>query len=349
MKRIRVKTSREYEVIVGAGASAETGDALSSLSGAARILTVTDDNVAPLHADTFLARLPENTEKHLFVIPHGEENKSIDTVLSILTYMKEHGFDRSDLIVALGGGVTGDMAAFAASVYMRGIDFVNVPTTLLSQVDSSVGGKTGVDFLGSKNIIGTFYQPLLVICDTDYLKTLPDDVFADGCAEVIKYAFIGDAELLALIEDGIRKNIDEIVSRCVSDKNNIVSRDEFDRGERALLNFGHTVGHAVESLSEYTVSHGKAVASGMCIITRACELAGICEEGVYGRLVSVLSANSLPTGTDRTADELTCAVRNDKKKSGDSISVIVPTALSSAKVQKMSFSELHSLIKEVLI
>lgn len=348
MKRIRVKTSREYEVLVGSGAVEMLEAELRRLTSAARILTVTDDNVAPLHSERFLALLPEDAEKHLFVIPNGEEHKSIDTVISILTYMKEHAFDRSDLIIALGGGVTGDMTALAASLYMRGIDFINVPTTLLSQVDSSVGGKTGVDFLGSKNIIGTFYQPRLVICDTNYLSTLPRDVFADGCAEVIKYAFINDESLLTIIEDGIEANIDEVVYKCVSNKNDIVSRDEFDRGERALLNFGHTVGHAVESLSGYTVSHGKAVAIGMAVITRACELGGICEPGVYGRLTSVLTANHLPVEAAEDADELTAAIKNDKKKSGDGITVVVPTALSSTKTQKMSFVELHKLIKGAL-
>ncbi len=345
MKRIKVKTSREYEVLVGAGAVTEIGDVISRLSHAKRILTVTDDNVFPLHMEKFGALLPSSTENHTFVIPHGEENKSIETVISILTYLKEHGFDRDDLIIALGGGVTGDIAAFAASVYMRGIDFINVPTTLLSQVDSSVGGKTGVDFLGSKNIIGTFYQPILVVCDTDYLKTLPYEIFSDGSAEVIKYAFINDPSLLALIEDGIKKNIDAIVYSCVSNKNSIVSRDEFDRGERALLNFGHTVGHAVESLSGYNISHGKAVAVGMAVITRACEKAGICEDGVTERLVRTLKASSLPTETDKKASELIEAIKNDKKKSGDGITVVVPTALSVTETRKMSFSELETLIE----
>lgn len=349
MKRIKIKTSRNYDVLVGAGASLSIGSEISAISSPSRILTVTDNNVAPLHADSFISRLPDDAEKHIFTLPHSEEHKSIETVMSILTYLKAHGFDRNDLIIALGGGVTGDMAAFAASIYMRGIDFVNVPTTLLSQVDSSVGGKTGVDFLGAKNIIGTFYQPRLVICDTEFLKTLPDEIFADGCAEVIKYAFINDPDLLALIDGGIKANIESIVFRCVSNKNDIVSRDEFDRGDRALLNFGHTLGHAVEGLSEYKISHGKAVAIGMAVISRACESAGICVGGVYDRLTSVLSANSLPTSTEFTAEELIGTVKNDKKKNGDGISVIVPVSISQTQIKKMSFDELYELIKGVLL
>ncbi len=345
MKRIKVKTSREYEVIVGAGALSCLTEELSRLFRGKRILVVTDDIVRPLHADAVMSRLPLNSDTYLFTLAHGEENKSIDTAVSILTYMTQHSFDRDDLVIALGGGVTGDITAFAASVYMRGIDFINIPTTLLSQVDSSVGGKTGVDFLGSKNIIGTFYQPRLVICDTDCLKTLPREIFSDGCAEVIKYAFINDAPLLEMIEDGIEKNIEKIVFRCVGNKNQIVSRDEFDRGERALLNFGHTVGHAVEALSEYKISHGKAVAIGMAVITRACERDGSCEAGTYDRLIRSLTANGLPSATERTPRELIDTIRHDKKKSGDGITVIVPTALAKTKTQKMSFDALEALIK----
>ncbi len=345
MKRIRIKTSREYTVVVGSGAVSTLSDELHSVTSASRLLIVTDDNVAPLHADALAARLPKY-DIHTLVLPHGEDHKTIDSVITILSYLQSHAFDRDDAVIALGGGVVGDLAAFSASVYMRGIDFINVPTTLLAQVDSSVGGKTGFDFGGAKNIVGSFYQPRLVICDTDYLKTLRDDVFADGCAEVIKYAFIGDGELLPIIENGIKNNIEKIVYRCVNDKNEIVSRDEFDRGDRALLNFGHTLGHAVESLSGYTVSHGCGVAVGMSIITLAAERAGICEVGVYDRLTDCLRANDLPTETKEDTASLITAIRRDKKKSGDRINVIVPTKLCCAVAKKLGFDELHALLKE---
>lgn len=345
MKRIRVKTSREYSVIVGSGAVGALRDELSAVTSASRILVVTDDNVAPLHLDALVSLL-HGYDVHTLTLPNGEEHKTIDSVLSILSYLKEHAFDRDDAVIALGGGVVGDISAFSASIYMRGIDFINIPTTLLSQVDSSVGGKTGVDFGGAKNIVGSFYQPRLVICDTDYLKTLRGDVFADGCAEVIKYAFIGDGELLPVIEDGIEKNIDEIVYRCVNDKKLVVSRDEFDRGDRALLNFGHTIGHAVESLSGYTVSHGRGVAIGMSIITLAAERVGLCSAGIYDRLTKTLIANNLPTSTDTDTSALVDAIRNDKKKSGDRITAIIPTELCRCVTRKFSFDELHDLIEE---
>lgn len=347
MRRIKVKTSREYSVLVGSGAVENIASELKDLLKAKRAMIVSDDNVAPLHLENLKAKLEHSFECFTHILKNGEENKNIDAVLGILSHMQEEEFDRNDVVIALGGGVVGDISAFSASIYMRGIDFVNIPTTLLSQVDSSVGGKTGVDFGGAKNIVGSFYQPRLVICDTDLLKTLPENIFADGCAEVIKYAFINDPELLKVIEDGIKKNIDDIVYRCVSDKNDVVSNDEFDRGLRGLLNFGHTIGHAVESLSEYKISHGSAVSIGMRIVTEAFEKADICEKGVTEKLVSVLSANNLPLDCGYSVDDIISAVRKDKKKSGDSISVIVPKELCKCEIEKMSFEKLYSVIKEV--
>ena len=346
MRRIKVKTSQEYSVLVGSGAIERISSELKEILKANRIMIISDDNVAPLHLENLKNKLSEfNCYTH--ILKNGEENKNIEAVLGILSHMQAEEFDRDDAVIALGGGVVGDISAFSASIYMRGIDFVNIPTTLLSQVDSSVGGKTGVDFGGAKNIVGSFYQPKLVVCDTDYLNTLKPEIFADGCAEVIKYAFIGDIELLKVIEDGIRKNIDEIVYKCVSDKNDGVSNDDFDRGLRGLLNFGHTIGHAVESLSSYSISHGSAVSIGMRIVTEAFEKVGICEKGVAEKLISVLKANNLPLDCGYSVDDIISAVRKDKKKSGDSISVIVPKELCKCEIEKMSFEKLYSIIKEV--
>ena len=347
MRKIRVGTSRSYDVAVGSGALSEIIGDLKNVIKAKKILIVTDTNVAPLHLDRLNSLISNEYDCFTHILESGEDHKNIDAVLGILTTLQQNGFDRNDAIIALGGGVVGDISAFSASVYMRGIDFVNVPTTLLSQVDSSVGGKTGIDFGGAKNIVGSFYQPKLVICDTDHLKTLSPEIFSDGCAEVIKYAFIGNPELLSVIEDGIEKNIDDVVYRCVLHKNEVVSGDEFDRGGRAVLNFGHTVGHAVESLSGYTLSHGKAVAIGMRVITESCEKANICQKGVTEKLVSLLQANGLPIECEMSADDLINTVRKDKKKSGDSISVIVPKELCSCAIEKMSFEKLYDLIKEV--
>lgn len=347
MKRIRVGTSRSYDVLVGAGSICEVANELKKTVKAKKILIVTDTNVAPLHLNALKSLLLNDYTCFVHILESGEEHKNFDSVLGILSALQQNGFDRDDAVIALGGGVVGDISAFSASVYMRGIDFINVPTTLLSQVDSSVGGKTGIDFGGAKNIVGSFYQPKLVICDTDLLKTLPPEIFSDGCAEVIKYAFIGNEKLLSVIEDGIEKNVDEVVYRCVCHKNDVVSSDEFDRGGRAVLNFGHTIGHAVESLSNYSVSHGKAVAIGMKVITEACEKAHICQKGVLGKLLSVLSSNGLSAECGYSANDLIEVIRKDKKKSGDSVSVIVPTSLCSCAIEKMSFEKLYDIIKEV--
>ena len=348
MKRIRVEaSSKKYDVIVGNSFLDSISSEIKSVTKAKKLMLVTDDNVAPLHLDAVKKQL-KNWEVFVKIIPNGEQTKNINTVLEILTELAENRFDRNDVVIALGGGVVGDISAFSASIYMRGIGFINIPTTLLSQVDSSVGGKTGVDFRGAKNIVGTFYQPSLVICDTAFLNTLPANIFADGCAEVIKYAFINDKPLLDVIDRGIRENIEEIVCRCVENKRDIINEDEFDRGNRALLNFGHTVAHAVEAKSDYKTSHGSAVAIGMAVMTKACENAGICGDGVYDRLISVLIKNNLPTKTDFSADEMIDVIKSDKKKSGDSISVIVPRRLCSCEIEKMSFEKLHSLLKGVL-
>ena len=343
MKRVQVNTARSYSVLIGSGAVAALPEELKKLTGARRLMIVTDETVAPLHLESLKALL-QGWDVYTHVFPAGEEHKAMDTLLPLLSQLLEAGFDRSDLIVALGGGVVGDMAGFAASMYMRGIDFVNIPTTLLSQVDSSVGGKTGVDLMGAKNILGAFYQPRLVICDTDYLATLPPSVFADGCAEVIKYAFIGDEELLPLLEAGILENLAEIVYRCVQDKSDIVASDEFDRGRRGLLNFGHTLGHAVEKLSGYAISHGSAVAMGMAQMTMACEKAGLCETGVSQRLLPLLQRHNLPTEHPYSPKELIAGARSDKKKSGDKVAAIVPRRLCCCEMQKMSFEELEALL-----
>ena len=293
MKRVQVDTARSYSVLIGSGAVSALPAELNTLTSARRVMIVTDESVAPLHLSS-LQSLLSQWEVHTHVFPAGECHKSMETLMPLFSALLHAGFDRSDVIVALGGGVVGDMAGLAASMYMRGIDYVNLSTTLLSQVDSSVGGKTAVDFMGAKNILGAFYQPRLVICDTDYLTTLPPAVFADGCAEVIKYAFIGDKELLPLLEGGIGENLSEIVYRCVADKAAIVASDEFDRGLRGLLNFGHTLGHALEKCSNYALSHGSAVALGMLQMTAACEKAGLCESGVYSRLRPLLERHGLP-------------------------------------------------------
>ncbi len=212
------------------------------------------------------------------MFPHGEMSKNLSNLGEILRHAADEGLTRSDCIAALGGGVTGDMAGFAAAVYLRGIKYVSVPTSILAMVDSSVGGKTAVDIPEGKNLVGAFHEPSLVLSDTALLSTLPEDFVSDGMAEVIKYGVLGNTALFSLLENStsLSDDIDDIVAECVKDKRDVVSRDFRDKGERQKLNLGHTFGHGIEALSGYTVSHGHAVASGMYFIMNCAVKRGLC-------------------------------------------------------------------------
>ena len=248
-------------------------------------------------------------------------------------------------MAALGGGVTGDMAGFAAAVYLRGIRCVQLPTTLLAAVDSSVGGKTAVDLTAGKNLAGAFSQPAAVLCDTDCLKSLPAAVFADGAAEAIKTGVLCDETLFALFEDGtLTADPGEVIARCIAYKAGVVERDEKELGERKLLNLGHTVGHAIEKCSGFTIPHGHAVAAGLAIMARSAEALGWTEEPLAERIAACLERNGLPTGTDYTAEALAQAALSDKKRAGDTITVVVPRRIGECELKKLPVRELPGLI-----
>ena len=251
-----------------------------------------------------------------------------------------------DCVAALGGGVTGDMAGFAAAVYLRGIRYVQLPTTLLAAVDSSVGGKTAVDLTAGKNLAGAFCQPAAVICDTDCLKTLPPDVFADGAAEAVKTGVLSDEALFALFEDGtLTADPGEVIARCVAYKAGVVERDEKEQGERKLLNLGHTVGHAIEKCSGYVIPHGHAVAAGLAVIARAAEALGWTEESLAARITACLSKNGLPTGTDYSAEALAEAALSDKKRAGGDITLVVPRKIGHCELRKVPVADLLPIIR----
>ena len=286
--------SKKYDVLLGRGILADAGRLAVGVRRPGRAVVVTDSNVDSLYSDQLATSLRDagfDTVK--FVFPAGEKSKNAGTLLSLLNFMAEYRMTRDGTVFALGGGVVGDLAGLAASLYMRGVGLVQLPTTLLAAVDSSVGGKTAVDLPSGKNLIGAFYQPDLVICDTETLGTLPSGEFSNGCAEVIKYAFIRDASILNML-DGNR--IDELIFRCIAIKRDIVACDERDRGERQLLNFGHTFGHAIEKCSGYTLPHGSAISAGMVIMTTAAVKLGLCDNGAE-LLKSALTRCALPLGT----------------------------------------------------
>ena len=311
---------------------------------------ITDDTVDKLYSDVVMKSLSDaGFETFKFVFPHGEKSKNISTFSSILEFLAESGLTRTDALVALGGGVVGDVAGFAAASYLRGIDFIQIPTTLLACVDSSVGGKTAIDLKAGKNLAGAFYQPKLVIADFETLSTLTDGIFADGMAEVIKYGVIFDKAFFEFLRDNEAKdNLEYVITRCVELKRDIVNADEKEKGVRALLNFGHTVGHAIEKCSGYKIPHGSAVAVGMVIISRAAYKCSLCDENYADIIASLNKKYSLPVSTDFSANELSSAAMADKKRTGDKIKLIIPEALGNCVIKSVPTSELEKIIGEGL-
>ena len=350
MKRITVNASQSYEILIERGLLSSAGEhCLSVLKKPCRLCVVTDDNVAPL----YLSRLTDSLRASgfdviPFVIPHGESSKSTEMLVSLLEFLAEHCLTRADAAVALGGGVVGDLCGFAAAVYLRGIPFLQIPTTLLAAVDSSVGGKTAVDLRAGKNLAGAFHQPSLVLCDPDTLETLEPAVFSDGCAEVIKYSVINDRPFFELLKGGIRNNIEEVIARCVENKARVVEGDEFDRGNRQLLNLGHTVGHAIERCSGLTVSHGSAVAMGMVIVTRGAVASGICPSKDLTELLAMLRAEGLPTDCPYSARELSAAALTDKKRMGDTLTMVVPFGIGQSRLYPIPVETLTDFIAKGL-
>lgn len=349
MKTVKVNASKSYNVIIGDRLLERLGEYVNETVGKCRLCIVTDDKVDALYSECAERSLRSNgyeTEK--FVIKNGEASKNTTSLIALLEFLAENRFTRSDCIVALGGGVVGDLAGFAAGVYLRGIRFIQVPTTLLAAVDSSVGGKTAVDLEAGKNLAGVFHQPSLVLCDTRTLDTLDERIFSDGCAEVIKYAIINDKPMFERLNGGIKSDIERVIAECVAHKAEIVEKDEFDRGCRQLLNLGHTVGHAIELCSEFGISHGSAVAIGTVIITRASVALGYTNEDELSQIISLFKSAGLPTDCPYSAEELFSAATADKKREGDSITLILPYGIGNCKPYKLPVSELCEFIRKGL-
>ena len=347
MNTIKVDTSKKYDVIVGKDLIDNAGEYIIKVAKPSKTLIISDDNVASLYLGRLVASLNSSGfECESFVIPHGEESKNAENLIKILNYAAEKRLSRSDLFIALGGGVVGDLAGFAAAVYLRGVKLVQVPTTLLSAVDSSVGGKTAIDLDVGKNLAGAFYQPSLVLCDYTTLNTLTDEIFTDGTGEVIKYALLGNTELFNhLLENGKKFDYEYVITECVKMKRDIVCADEFDTGKRMTLNLGHTVGHAIETANEYKLSHGKCVAAGMAIITLAAVKNGICEKETYDKIIDILEKFGLPTSTDFGFDKLFEIMTADKKIMNGGITLTIPTRLGECIMKKMSLDDFKNFIK----
>lgn len=340
MRKVTVNASKTYDILIEKGALDRVGELTKDVIGTGKICIISDSNVAPIYMERVknsLSKVDIKTVQYIF--PAGEKSKTAQTFIEILNFLAEKGFTRKDTLIALGGGVTGDMTGFCAATYMRGIKFIQIPTTLLAAVDSSVGGKTGIDLHCGKNLAGAFHQPSMVIFDRDVLDTLPKEYFADGMAEVIKYAVIRGEGLEKLIcEDS---DIEEIVEICVKIKRDIVNADEFEGGVRQILNYGHTLGHAIESLSGYTLSHGRCVAMGMYIVTKAYK----CEE-LLRKICTMLKKYGLETKCPYTPEEIVERAKKDKKADSDGVNLIVSKKMGECEIVKTTFEELLSIIKE---
>ena len=334
--------NRTYPVEIQSGLMDQVGDYAGKLLGGGAAAIVTDDHVAPLYLRRVEASLDAAGVRHTsLVLPHGEGTKCLTALEKVYTFLCGSHITRTDGLIALGGGVIGDLAGLAAATYLRGIRFLQVPTTLLAQVDSSVGGKVAIDLPQGKNLVGAFYQPEAVLCDPDALNTLTDEFWRDGLGEVVKYGCIGDAPLFALLEHcapGGRKalmgRIYEMLTHCIQAKADVVAQDERDTGLRMTLNFGHTIGHAVEACQHYQgLSHGEAVALGMAVITRLSEARGMTQAGTAARLDALLEALALPRSLPALPeDALIAAMGMDKKSAGDALRVIVLDRIGACRI-----------------
>lgn len=344
MRTLRVELGeRAYDIHIGRDILKESGKIIGLVTKSRKAFIVTDENVEPLHADVLCESLFDaGFDAELTVIPAGEKSKSLEMLGFLYDSMLSGGITRSDIIIALGGGVVGDLTGLCAATLLRGVDYVQIPTTLLAQVDSSVGGKTAIDVPSGKNLVGAFYQPKTVIIDTKTLETLPGRVFSDGMAEVIKYGLIRDAELYKQLEkcggrEGVYAEIEDIVHRCCDIKRGIVENDERDTGERMILNFGHTFGHAIERKYNYeTYTHGEAVAAGMVMAAEFGEKIGMTAAGISQSIRKILKDYGLPTDIELDRDSLGSAVMVDKKGDGGLVNLILLEDIGKAIIKQFA-------------
>ena len=351
---VRVDTpSRSYDVHVGRNLLREVGAICAHVTKGRMAAVISDSNVAPLYAQTVMQSLEDaGFDAILLTFEAGERNKRFSTLETLLEGLAQAQLSRDDLVVALGGGVTGDMAGLAASLYLRGIRVVQVPTSLLAMVDSSVGGKTAVDLSYGKNLAGAFFQPSAVVADIDCLASLNHDLFTDSCGEVIKHGVLADPDLFDELgshpinaADYDPNELVRIVARNVEIKRDVVNADETERGLRQTLNLGHTLGHAIEAASDYQLGHGSSVAAGLCCIARAAAAKGWCSQETANRIVRTTAAYGLPT--DTTVDHKTILgyAVHDKKRHASTVNVIVPLGIGQVEIRTLGIDELKELIR----
>jgi len=345
--KITFHTTPGYDVLVEKGLLHGCGEAAKAvLKPESQVMIVSETNVFPLYGKTVEDSLKTAGFKvSRYIFDAGEQSKNLRTVTHLYERLSEKGFTRSDSVVALGGGVTGDLAGFAAATFLRGISYIQIPTSLLAQVDSSVGGKTGVDLPYGKNLVGAFHQPSLVLTDPDMLSSLPKHYRNDGMGEVIKYGCIDDRELFEMLgSDGVQ-DIGKIIPRCIDSKRRFVEADTRDQSRRMILNFGHTFGHAIEKLQDFKgFAHGEAVAVGMVIAAGIGERLGVTKSGVRAEIEALLRRYDLPVDAPFRAGELIHAAKMDKKSDGQQLHLILLKDIGNAVIHKLHKSELQKLM-----
>lgn len=349
MSTVRVDASVVYDVFIDEYSVDEAGMLAASIGGDAAFV-VSDSNVAPLYLDRVKRSLcAAGFSVAEFVFEAGEASKNLSTYGACLQAMAEAGLTRSSLVVALGGGVVGDMAGFAAATYMRGCRCMQIPTSLLACIDSSVGGKTAVDLPQGKNLVGAFFQPSAVLVDTSVLSTLSSHFFIDGCAEAIKYGVIADPTLFELLETPLEQGdlrLGEVIARCVAIKRDVVEADECEKGERMLLNFGHTLGHAIERASGFEITHGFAVACGMAMVARACAMRGLCSVADAERVESIVKTYGMPVRSPFDARRLYEAALADKKRQGAMMNVVAMEGVGRSYVMPLDLEDFARFVYE---
>lgn len=351
MRRVQVVTNRPYEVVIDEGILETPVPYFEPFRGRPLFL-LTDETVEGLYADGLYKKLYEaGFAVSRLVVPPGEGSKSLHTLSLVLEAMAEQTLHRDTVLLALGGGIVGDLGGFCAAVYLRGIDYIQIPTTLLAAVDSSVGGKTAVNLRAGKNLAGAFHQPVLVLLDPAVLATLPPDRWTDGVAETVKCGILFDRNLFERTARGLTAaapDLADIIATAVDWKARVVAADERDHGRRQLLNLGHTFGHAIEQVSGFTVSHGRAVAMGTAMMARACARRGLCTGDTAEAIEAALLANGLPVRTELSLDELFAAAQGDKKADSTTINLVVIESIGQCRLHPVKLTELKSWLEDTL-
>ena len=347
MRTVTIDLHGGYSVHIEKGILDNCGKFVRTICSGRRAMIISDSNVAPLYAQRVKNSLAENGfETSLFVVKAGEESKNPENLIKAADACVEEGLTRSDVIVALGGGVITDMAGLCAALYQRGIAVCQIPTSLLAMVDSSVGGKTAVNLSKGKNMFGAFYQPSVVLCDSAVLSTLPECEFSNGMAEVIKYAVLRGGRVKELLdEENTSEILDELIEECVKIKKEYVCADEFDTGARQFLNLGHTIGHAIERRSDFLIAHGSAVSAGMCIVARSCGKDSLCSADTVQYIEMLCRKFNLPTDVQMNAEELFEASLSDKKRTGQKVTLVLIRDIGDCYLEKTDVENIRHFIQ----